>query len=94
MILYIEEVLTVLRLKHDNVAVVPEEKEQLAASIAAMQANLDKLKPVIDAHNRDYHEMLERDTEMERLIHEFKNSLLIEKIKMDTWENKKKSTNK
>jgi DNA-directed RNA polymerase subunit M/transcription elongation factor TFIIS len=90
MILYIEEVLTVLRLKHDNVAVVPEEKEQLAASIAAMQANLDKLKPVIDAHNRDYHEMLERDTEMERLIHEFKNSLLIEKIKMDTWENKKK----
>jgi hypothetical protein len=27
---------------------------------------------------------------MEQLIHEFKNSLLIEKIKMDTWNNKKK----
>jgi hypothetical protein len=26
--------------------------------------------------------------EMDKLIHEFKNSLLIEKIKMNTWENR------
>ncbi len=56
----------------------------------SMQANLDKLKPVIDAHDKDYDVLMARDLEMEKLIHEFKNSLLIEKIKMDTWENKKK----
>jgi len=30
----------------------------------------------------------EREPEMEKIIHEFKNSLLIEKIKLNTWENK------
>mgnify|MGYP003578122302 CR=1 FL=1 len=55
-----------------------------------MQANLDKLKPVIDAHDKDFQELQTRDAEMDRLVHEFKNSLLIEKIKMDTWDNKVK----
>jgi hypothetical protein len=49
------------------------------------------LKPVIDAHNAEYDELQTRELEMEKLIHEFKNSLLIEKIKMDTWENKNRS---
>ena len=39
----------------------------------------------------EYEALQKRDLEMEKLIHEFKNSLLIEKIKMDTWENSKKS---
>jgi hypothetical protein len=55
-----------------------------------MEANLSRLKPVIDAHDKEYNAVVERDKEMEQLIHEFKNSLLIEKIKMDTWDNKKK----
>jgi hypothetical protein len=50
-----------------------------------MQSNLDKLKPVIEAHDKDFEEMRHRDEEMDRLVHEFKNTLLIEKIKMDTW---------
>lgn len=57
-------------------------------AMTVLQANLDKLKPVIDAHDRDYEDLKSRDAEMERLLHEFRNSLMIEKIKMDTWENK------
>lgn len=53
-----------------------------------LRANLDKLKPVIEAHDKEYENLKTREEEMERLLHEFRNSLMIEKIKMDTWENK------
>lgn len=91
MVEYIGEVLQSLRAKHESETTSPGEKEQLAEGVATMQANLEKIKPVIDAHNKEYNDLLSRETEMEKLIHEFKNSLLIEKIKMDTWENKKHS---
>jgi hypothetical protein len=57
-------------------------------AMAGLQANLEKLKPVISAHDRNFEELKARELEMDRLLHEFKNSLMIEKIKMDTWENK------
>ncbi len=88
MIQYIEEILETLRLKYDDSATSFSEKEELSKAIESMNTNLDKLKPVIDAHNEEYNALQTRDLEMEKLIHEFKNSLLIEKIKMDTWENK------
>ncbi len=87
MIKYIEEVIQMLRDKEDKESNA-DERTAMKASIDNMQANLDKLKPVIDAHEAEFAALEQRDTEMERLIHEFKNSLLIEKIKMDTWENK------
>ncbi|HYC87429.1 MAG TPA: hypothetical protein VEB86_19485 [Chryseosolibacter sp.] len=89
MIAYIEEVLTMLRGRVEDPAVDQEEKDQLARGIQSMEGNLSHLKPVIDAHNAEYQALQQREEEMERLIHEFKNSLLIEKIKMDTWENRK-----
>ncbi|MBT1703373.1 hypothetical protein [Chryseosolibacter indicus] len=90
MIKYIQEVLEMLRSKYKDETLSETEREYALANIENMQANLDKLKPVIDAHNAEYEALQNRDVEMEKLIHEFKNSLLIEKIKMDTWENKKK----
>jgi hypothetical protein len=90
MIEYIEEVLVQLRSKVSEESIPANEKTQATEVIENMQANLDKLRPVIEAHNKDYNELQAREDEMERLIHEFKNSLLIEKIKMDTWENRKK----
>ncbi len=59
-----------------------------ADQLAGLKENLDKLKPIIEAHDKNYEELKARELEMDRLLHEFKNSLLIEKIKMDTWENK------
>lgn len=90
MLQYIEEVLQVLQLKQGDPSVSDLEKEQMAGAIENMQTSFNKLKPVIDAHEQEYNRLLTRESEMEKLIHEFKNSLLIEKIKMDTWENKKK----
>lgn len=91
MIQFIQDILQTFRSKHAHESTSAEEKEELAAAIASTQANLDKLTPVIDAHDQEYSDLQTRESEMERLIHEFKNSLLIEKIKMDTWENKKKT---
>lgn len=85
MIAYLQEVLVALRLKFSNQDASEEDKSAAGAAIDSMQANLDKLKPVMDAHDKDFQDLEKRDEEMERLVHEFKNSLLIEKIKMDTW---------
>ena len=88
MIQYIQEVLETLRAKNESDSISVEEKQEALSAISQMQANLDKLKPVIDAHDQDYNDLQAREADMDRLIHEFKNSLLIEKIKMDTWENR------
>jgi hypothetical protein len=84
MLAYTSEVLGNLRAKDEAGKGTEEEKQALVT----MQANLDRLKPVIEAHDKDYADMMAREEEMEKLVHEFKNSLLIEKIKMDTWENR------
>lgn len=90
MIQFIESVVQQMHDKMQLPTTTPEEIEAMRLSIESMGANLSKLKPVIEAHDADYKALQERDLEMERLIHEFKNTLMIEKIKMDTWENKKK----
>lgn len=91
MIEYIEEVLQQMRSKTESNITSEAEKAQAGEVIAGMKANLDRLKPVIDAHDKDYSDLQSREQEMERLLHEFRNSLMIEKIKMDTWENRQKS---
>jgi hypothetical protein len=94
MIRYIEEVITMLRGKQQAPGVSDEEKSQIEMGIQSMIDNLNKLKPVIDAHNVEYEALVKREEEMERLTHEFKNSLMIERIKLDTWENKTKMSDK
>ena len=89
MISYIQEVLQTLRTRNENEELLDGGANERLATISSMEANLGKLKPVIDAHEQDYQDLLKREEEMDKLIHEFKNSLLIEKIKMDTWENRK-----
>lgn len=90
MIRYMQEVMDTMRLRFAGAEASDAEKAAALASVETMQANLDKLKPVIDAHDLDYEALTAREEEMEKLVHEFKNSLLIEKIKMETWENKTK----
>ena len=66
-----------------------EERSGLEATLVNTRNHLESIKPVIDAHDKEYQDMLDRESEMDRLVHEIKNTLLIEKIRMDTWENKK-----
>lgn len=88
MIPYIEEIMDVMKVKQNNPSTSEEEKAQISEVLKNMQANLDKLKPVIDAHAKQFADFHQRENDMDKLVHEMKNSLLIEKIKMDTWENK------
>jgi hypothetical protein len=90
MIQYIEAVMEMLKKKTESTAISELERQQILQSIPNMEANLGRLKPVIEEHDKEYNEWLARETEMERLVHEFKNSLMIERIKLDTWENRKK----
>jgi hypothetical protein len=94
MIEHIEHVLLQLIPASTDESAASEEREQASAAIDSMKTNLDKLKPVIEAHDKDYADLQTRESEMEKLIHEFKNSLMIEKIKMDTWENRRASNGK
>jgi hypothetical protein len=94
MISYIEEMIGILQVKMSEPGISETEKEQISTGLQNMQANLEKLKPIIEAHDIEYNAIQTRDQEMEQLIHEFKNSLLIERIRMDTWENKKGQSGK
>jgi hypothetical protein len=91
MVFYIEEVMRSMQEKLDNPATQPGERGQIGSVMVNMRSNLDRLKPVIDAHMQDFNQFQIREEEMEKLVHEMKNSLLIERIKMDTWENRKLS---
>ncbi len=90
MIEYIQEMLIQMRAKVDDTSTAEDARVEALETIDNMESNLNKLKPVIDAHDREYRELQARESEMERLMHEFKNSLTIEKIKMDTWDNRQK----
>jgi hypothetical protein len=85
MIAYIEDMLFKIREKLQT-----NNSKEDEAAVAILQTNLDKLKPIIEAHEKEYTDLQTREGEMERLLHDFRNSLMIEKIKMDTWENKQK----
>lgn len=91
MLEYIQSVLDMMRLRMHDPNVSDEEKEQISGAITSMEGNVARLKPVIDAHNVEYDALQKREEEMDKLVHEFKNTLMIEKIKMDTWENKNRS---
>lgn len=86
MVGYFEEVLLTLQLKIADATATPEEKQYLEVGVSSLTAYLDKMKPVLAAHDREYQDYLQREEEMSRLVHEFKNSLLIEKIKMEAWD--------
>lgn len=64
-----------------------EARTQSQSLIEQMEEGLGKLKPVIEGADREFEEFLQRDKEMTKLINDFKNYLLIEKIKMDSWNN-------
>ena len=58
-------------------------REQTALALAQMKQNVLKLKPVVDASDKDMQELEERELAMSDLVHKFKKHLLIEKIKME-----------
>jgi len=83
MIPYVERFIAQSEAQIAKENVASEEKEQVAAMVAQMKANLDKLKPVVEASDRDLVAIETHEKEMEELINKFKKYLMIEKIKME-----------
>ncbi len=83
MIPYVERFIAQSEQKIAQENVAAEEKEQVALMVQQMNANLDKLKPVVQASDRDLASIETHEKEMEELISKFKKYLMIEKIKME-----------
>ena len=55
------------------------------AAIEQMNDSLNRLRPVLATSDEEMAALQEKEQEMTKLIHQFKNYLLIEKIKLDTY---------
>lgn len=85
MVLFMEDFIEKLETSIEGNQLTEELNEQSRGLIGEMTNNLNRLKPVIEAVDAEYEEMMKRETDMSKMIREFKSYLMIEKIKMDTW---------
>lgn len=67
----------------------PAIREQNLLMKSQVMQNLEKLKPVVETADESLRHIREKDREMAQMLHEFKNYLLIETIRLDSWENQK-----
>lgn len=67
---------------------MPEEmREHTETAIAQLQDSLFRLRPVLQTSDEEVEALAAKEEEMDKMIHQFKNYLLIEKIKLDTYPN-------
>lgn len=59
--------------------------EQTEDAIVHMNDSLSRLRPVLETSDEEVSALETKEREMDKLIHQFKNYLLIEKIKLDTY---------
>lgn len=82
MIPYVEHFVSQLKQK-----IQAEEDEatrvQTDAVIQQMEANISKLKPIVEASDLDLADLEAREKEMTEVVHKFKKHLMIEKIRME-----------
>jgi len=60
-------------------------QEHIESAIPQLQDSLFRLRPVLQTSDEEVEALTSKEREMDRLIHQFKNYLLIEKIKLDTF---------
>lgn len=58
--------------------------DHTTSAIAQMNDSLSRLRPVLATSDEEMQALQQKEQEMTKLIHQFKNYLLIEKIKLDT----------
>lgn len=64
----------------------PDMRQHTEAAIPQLQDSLYRLRPVLQTSDEEVQALAEKEREMDKLIHQFKNYLLIEKIKLDTYQ--------
>ena len=87
MVLFLENYMQELTLTLQNENTLPEVSQQTTQVLAQLQQSLAQLKPVLDNSDQEFADLETAEVEMSKMIHEFRNYLLIEKIKLNTWQN-------
>jgi rubredoxin len=87
MIGFIEEILSKVEQSLLDNPTDEEAQQQTLLMKENMVQNLEKLKPVVESADQNLRDIRQKDEEMAPMLHDFKNFLLIEMIKLDTWQN-------
>ncbi|OKL38781.1 hypothetical protein [Pontibacter flavimaris] len=69
-----------------NVDMEPSLRQHTEAALPQLQDSLSRLRPVLQDSDEEVEALTEKEREMDKIIHQFKNYLLIEKIKLDTYQ--------
>ncbi|MFD3001546.1 hypothetical protein ACFS7Z_14340 [Pontibacter toksunensis] len=77
---YIQELEQRLQTEHTE-----EMQQHIEGAIPQLQDSLFRLRPVLQTSDEEVEALEQKEKEMGKLIHQFKNYLLIEKIKLDTY---------
>jgi predicted house-cleaning noncanonical NTP pyrophosphatase (MazG superfamily) len=79
---YIQELEQSLQQEHRE-----DMRHHIEGAIPQLQDSLFRLRPVLQTSDEEVEALEQKEKEMGKLIHQFKNYLLIEKIKLDTYPN-------
>jgi hypothetical protein len=83
MIPYVEKFVNDMenRLNDENLDEVS--KQQTSSALVQMKENIGKLKPVVEASDKDLEELEQREIQMADMVTKFRKHLMIEKIRME-----------
>ena len=87
MLQFFEDLLVQLDTSIENAAIDTGSLEQVMGVKEQIIESLAMLRPVVESADQNLMDIRQKDNEMARMLHEFKNYLLIEKIKLDKWDN-------
>jgi hypothetical protein len=86
MVIFLEQYIGELEANVGNENLAQEIRQQSAVVIEQLQNSLAQLKPVLAGSDQEMADLETTEEEMSKMIHQFTNYLLIEKIKLNTWQ--------
>ena len=86
MVIFLEQYIGEMENNVQNERLSAEIRQQSASIIHQVQQSLDQLKPVLAASDQEMNDLQSTEVEMSQMIHQFTNYLLIEKIRLNTWQ--------
>ncbi len=87
MLKFVEEMLVKLDESLQQELLDPQERAQTLQVRENVVGQLSRLKPVVEETDQNVQAVHQKDEDMAQMLHDFKNYLLIETIKLDTWDN-------
>jgi hypothetical protein len=86
MVLFLEQYSREMENNVQNDSLPEEVRQQSAQVIQSLAVSLNQLKPVLANSDQELKDLETTELEMSKMVHQFKNYLLIEKIKLNTWQ--------